>query len=101
MAVQSNIGHCIQIKTHISIPLIGFYHIIYQNLKYLQTLVNSSDFQLEHSEKHPNFLQGFVCFKYKLKDDKCWIFFYVYISDHMLNTLLCAYIGYQSIFLLI
>lgn len=99
MAVQSNIGHCIQIKTHISVPLIGFYHIIYQNLKYLQTLVNSSDFQLEHSEKHPNFLQGFVCFKYKLKDDKCWIFFYV--SDHMLNTLLCAYIGYQSIFLLI
>lgn len=73
MAVQSNIGHCIQIKTHISVPLIhvGFYHIIYQNLKYLQTLVNSSDFQLEHSEKHPNFLQGFVCFKYKLKDDKC------------------------------
>lgn len=61
----------VQIKTHISVPLIGFYHIIYQNLKYLQTLVNSSDFQLEHSEKHPNFLQGFVCFKYKLKDDKC------------------------------
>lgn len=70
-AVQSIIGHCIQIKTPLSVLLIGFYHIIYQNLKYLQTLVNSSDFRLEHSEKHPNFLQGFVCFKYKLKDDKC------------------------------